>query len=99
MSHVQKRLRWLKLMALWRQSDSTIAVFCHQHRVSVPQFYYWRTKLAKKPAPTASQQLVPVVLQPSTPAIHLTLRLPNGVAVEGLDIGTLTHLLPQVAAL
>lgn len=40
------RRRWERLIALYKDSDSTVAEFCEQHGVSPASLYQWRRKLA-----------------------------------------------------
>src|SRR5574341_491075 len=84
---------WLERLARFPHSGLTPAQFCALEDVSLPSFYAWRRRLAAEALPAATPHdqaldlgppLLPVRLQPPTPAVELVLptgavlRLPHG---------------------
>ena len=51
---VQKRQAWAARFARYRASESSVARFCKQERVSPNTFYYWAKRLRTTLAPAAS---------------------------------------------
>jgi|SRR3954453_17771029 len=92
-SRAATRELWLDRLARFPASGLTVAQFCAIEAVSLPTFYSWKRRLAAEanasatpPDPGAERgpRLLPVRLQPCTPAIELVLstgavlRLPPG---------------------
>lgn len=57
------RRRWERLIALYKDSDSTVADFCEQHGVSSASLYQWRRKLAAAADETGQFLAVEIVGQ------------------------------------
>lgn len=42
-----KIVQWSSLFERFQKSNSSVTEFCHQERVTVAAFYYWRTRVPK----------------------------------------------------
>jgi transposase-like protein len=65
-------------------SGEPLAVYARRLGVTPARLYWWRTRLARTAiAPTlASLSLVPATVMSAEAASPITIRLPNGIAVE-----------------
>ena len=72
------RQRWSERLARYRDSGQTVAAFCADEGVSVPNYYHWKRKLAEMPRSTP---LVPIQLTASSPTA-LELVLPSGTILR-----------------
>lgn len=92
-SRAATREVWLDRLARFPSSGLTVAQFCAIEAVSVPTFYSWKRRLAADtldraashaPGGDGGPRLLPVRVQPSSPAVELVLptgavlRLPHG---------------------
>ncbi len=86
---------WQQHIVQWKDTEQTQIAYCREHALHIHQFSYWlhkgepvstqKTKsiTAASSAATTSA-FVPVVKhQPSLP--HLSLSLPNGMLLQGID--------------
>ena len=90
----QLKEQWQQRIQSWRQTSLSQAQWCKQNNVKPSQFWYWRKKLegsstSLKKDKTVSS-FVPVALAPepktpSTEATPLSISLPGGVTVSGID--------------
>jgi transposase len=78
--------QWLPHVEAWEQSGQSQSAYCREHNLVKSRFTYWKLKLR----PTTSRHqansmsgFVPVRARGKA-ASGLTLRLPNGIAVEGI---------------
>jgi hypothetical protein len=100
-SRAATREVWLDRLARFPASGLTPAQFCAIEAVSLPSFYYWKRRLAAEAQATAPEQapdrgtcLLPVRLQPPSPAVELV--LPTGAVlrlVPGCDLTWVRSLL------
>jgi hypothetical protein len=91
-SRAATRELWLDRLARFPSSGLTVAQFCAIEAVSLPSFYFWKRRLAAEaqadaPSDQAGDRrprLLPIRLQPASPAVELVLttgavlRLPPG---------------------
>jgi hypothetical protein len=88
--------QWQDRITAWQQSGLSQAAFCQANQLSYHQFIYWRQKLLPNPTETATtQQLLPVQCVPES-GNHLSITLPNGLRIQGIDannLALLTHVL------
>ena len=79
---------WSQLIEDWSDSGLSQQAFCRDRGLSYHKFHYWRKKLSRTP-PTKTlprtSALVPVSYQPKSPVSDLSVHLPNGVSLRGID--------------
>lgn len=76
--------QWRPHIEAWECSGLSQAAYCRKHGLVKCRFSYWKKKLSPVDADNERRSgFVPVRLAPTVTA-ELTLRLPNGVAVEGV---------------
>ncbi|WP_448215653.1 IS66 family insertion sequence element accessory protein TnpA [Endozoicomonas sp. 2B-B] len=88
---------WLERVQSWRDSGLTQSAWCQQHGIRVSKFGYWKRKLdttpSVKPTPNNSG-FVQVTPQPEPGApsriTPLSITLPSGVTVSGIDESNLS---------
>lgn len=94
------KTQWQQRLQSWRDSGLNQKQWCEQHKIRQPQFWYWKKKLeatslvtpGKGKAPTG---FVPVILEqnvldqkqvvPVAVPSPLTVSLPNGLTVSGIE--------------
>ena len=87
---------WLERVQSWQQSGLSQSAWCQQNDISVSKFGYWKRKLeavsASKPAQHSAFVPVTPAPQPLEPTTNseLTVVLPNGVTVSGINEGNLS---------
>jgi hypothetical protein len=85
----QERVQfWQEQVEAWQTSGLSGQAFCKQHDLSYHRFVYWRRKQSRtQPDPSASAAgFVRVTqAQPASPDRELTLVLPNGVSITGIQ--------------
>ena len=103
----QQKLEWAEHLQAQRDSDLSQQAYCAQHSLKPHQFWYWKRKLeggTDKPTKCRRQSkpsgFVPVKMVTRTSTQSLSVNLPNGITVSGIDehnhrlaqqlIGTLT---------
>ena len=89
MSH---SLHWQQHIDAWRQSGGSQAQYCREHELDQSQFSYWKRKLATlnahnhpKSAVRASGFAVAQLAVMPEPAASLSISLPNGIVLGGID--------------
>ncbi len=81
---------WRERLEDFAQANTTVADWCYFNHVSVHQYYYWKRRLAPKPAPTTAQEAWMPVDIVETP--------PNPTASTGVTVriaGTRIELTPD----
>jgi hypothetical protein len=84
---------WQEHFTRWRASGLSQSEYCRQAGLSRHRFKYWRRKLDSSPLakrrrrPRASG-FVPVQVRAASHEPGLSLLLPNGIVVRGIDTGT-----------
>ena len=77
---------WLERIAAWEQSGQSQKSFCHQHELNYHRFGYWRRKFIEQ---NRTEQLgngfVPVQPLPDKAASGLSLTLPTGILIQGIE--------------
>ena len=87
---------WLARVQSWQQSGLSQSAWCQQNDISVSKFGYWKRKLetvsAAKPAQHPAFVPVTTAQEPVEPTANseLTVVLPNGVAVSGINEANLS---------
>ena len=81
---------WVEHFTQWRQSGLTQREYCRQAGLSRHRFKYWRRKLEPEQFgsrnPRASG-FVPVQVERPRVEASLSLSLPNGLILRGIDAG------------
>ena len=81
-------IHWQRHVAAWQGSGQSQAVYCRKHGLSGSRFSYWKRKLmAEETAPQRIQGAGFIAVQREDPdprPSELTVRFPNGVALEGI---------------
>jgi len=75
---------WQHHVDQWRKTGMSKAMYCQQHDLVYHQMVYWSTKSAAVNAKPAGG-FVPVNLGSDVPDVGLSIRLPNGITIEGFD--------------
>ena len=73
----QKRELWQARIKDWQASGLNQSAYCRQHGLALPQFQYWKRRLAE-PAPRRGLRLVPIKMEKgfgTSPGIRETIRL------------------------
>jgi hypothetical protein len=99
----QLRQIWQERISQWEQTGQTQKAFCDAHNFDYHQFGYWRRRLQilehsteAKPFRTGFAQ---VMARPMAASSGLSVTLPNGVRLEGVDAGnvsTVCHLIDRL---
>ena len=97
---------WRERLDDFAQDNATVVDWCYFNHVSVPQFYYWRRRLAPKTDPPKDKtQFLPVAVVEAEPtptaATGVTVRI-AGTAIEltrGFDPTTLQAVVTALSAL
>lgn len=92
---------WPQRIRDWEQSGLSGAAFCKQHGLVYHQFAYWKRQVREPKAGDAQTQASRLVkvAQASGAEHGITIRLPGGMEIDGLDasnIGLLGRILEQL---
>lgn len=102
MSNTPREAHWQQHIAAWQSSGLSQKSYCDEHGLKSYQLSYWHRKQVKANnlTETANQktaEFVPITVNtPSTPMRGLSLRLPNGCELSGIEahhLGLLPSLL------
>ena len=77
---------WRSHIDAWQRSGLSQAAYCREHQLVKSRFTYWKNKLQKSHSSRTVQSgpgFVPVEIIDAEPSAF-TVRLPNGVALEGV---------------
>ena len=88
----EKRAWWANHIKAWKASGKTQSGYCRQHQIKPHQLIYWKQvfETGSEQVP-ASSGFIPVQVASSQPRSQgLTVRLSNGVCVEGIQTDNLT---------
>ena len=88
-----RRAFWQRHVSRWRASELSKATYCQQHTLTYHQMVYWCRKVELADVPEApSRGFIAVNVSTSATSISnhaghsaLSLRLPNGVTIEGIN--------------
>lgn len=85
---------WLKHIKCWQSSKISQADYCKRNKIIVHRFGYWKRKLipldavpSKNPSPGFARVNVVPTVQQNT---GLSLHLPNGFSLQGINANNLT---------
>lgn len=87
----EKRAYWAEVVKKWKESGETRSKYCRRHHLKPHQLIYRiqveESKNRTKPMPTTKGFVALQVTETHTPGI--TLRMPNGLQIEGVHAGNL----------
>ncbi len=91
---ITKAAFWQQHIVQWKDTEKTQIAYCREHALHIHQFSYWLhkgepVKAQKTKSITTTSAFVPVVKR-QTPLPHLSLSLPNGMLLQGIDSENLT---------
>jgi hypothetical protein len=78
---------WQRHIGQWRDSGLSRVAYCKQYSLVYHQMVYWCSKETKETddAKGASSDFIAVSVAPTLSHSALSIRLPNGIAIEGID--------------
>ncbi len=78
--------QWQDHIDLWQQTSLSQAQYCRSHQLSQTQFSYWKHKfLGKHSTEAISSQFTIARVQTTCATSALSVTLPDGVLIEGVD--------------
>ena len=84
MKSQQRADYWREQITLWQASGLSGQIFCQQHQLTYHQFVYWRQKYRD-----SEENILPGFAKVTTTvpvnSAELTLSLPNGLVITGLN--------------
>jgi len=87
----EKRTYWFRHVKAWRSSGETQRSYCQHHQLKPHQLTYWKHVFEAKSETAPAQPsngFIPV--QMTAPASQgLTLRIPGGMCIEGIQANNL----------
>lgn len=90
-----KAAQWRSHIQAWQQSGLSQARYCQQHELVLCRFVYWRRKLRDRPQPSSGF----VQVTPRATSESLSVRLPSGLEIRGVDAGNLAVVTELLARL
>ncbi|MBL4704816.1 MAG: hypothetical protein JKY54_09860 [Flavobacteriales bacterium] len=89
----EKQASWVTHIQSQKVSKLNQREYCDEHFLDVCQFSYWKKKLERKNKttpilPTTSKKstdFIPVSVQPQVTSTGLSITLPNGITLEGIN--------------
>ena len=90
MNFQERRQVWQQHIVASEVSGLSGAAFCKQHDLNYGQFNYWRKKLqqGKLVEPSAGfAQVLPLAVAPNRSSDELSVHLPSGIRVSGVNAG------------
>jgi hypothetical protein len=91
MKSQQRADYWREQITLWQASGLSGQIFCQQHQLTYHQFVYWRQKY-REPEENISPGFAKVTATALVNSAELTLSLPNGLVITGLNDSNVTLL-------
>lgn len=89
----EKRRYWEDHVNQWQSSGESQSNYCRQHQLHLHQFTYWKQALdgksSKAVATSAGFVKVEVIPAPQLSTQRLSIRLPNGIHIEGANADNL----------
>ncbi len=78
---------WQRHVTQWRDSGLSKMAYCQQYSLVYHQMVYWCSKAGKSvdDVKIASTDFVTVTVSPTYADSGLSVRLPNGISIEGID--------------
>lgn len=82
---------WQEQITAWENSGQSQTTFCEQHELNYHRFGYWRRKFLgqSKPGLKSTSGFVPVRPVPGRTSSGLSLTLPSGVLIQGIEADNL----------
>ena len=87
---------WQERIDNWSQSRLSKSAYCKSHDINYHQMIYWSNKLS--PADSNSSGFVAVSAPPRSIVTGLSLRLPNGIEILGVEEHRIGSIIKQVSA-
>ncbi len=89
-TRAEKRIYWTRHIKAWQASGSSRSAYCRHHDLKLHQLTYWISVLDEKSRAVAppSNKFIPVRVAPSSAGF--TVRLPNGIRIEGVGAESLS---------
>jgi hypothetical protein len=93
---------WHEQITAWEHSGKSQKAFCEQHDLNYHRFGYWRRKFVEQAQEYGDKPcsgFVPVERSHPGSMSGLSLRLPNGVVIQGIDqnnLAVVSQLLRQL---
>jgi len=93
----QKRKHWAQHVSAWQTSNLSQQAYCQKHDLTPHQFTYWKSKTSttcgrpEKVAISSQVQaatFVPVEMLLQAEAPEVTIQLPNGARIMGVNVQT-----------
>jgi len=77
---------WQHHIDAWQQTQLSQAQYCRSHQLDQSQFSYWKRKvLGASNASTVSSQFTIAQVETQHTTSTLSVTLPNGVLIDGVD--------------
>ncbi len=87
---VSREAFWQRHVSQWRTSGLSKMAYCQQFALAYHQMVYWSKKEISSVVPeTRSGGFVAVSVSANTRDSGLSLRLPNGITIEGITDGSI----------
>ena len=84
---ISREAFWLRHVEQWRESGLSKMAYCQQNSLVYHQMVYWSSKSTRETdvAKGASNDFIAVSVTPTLAHSGLSVRRPNGIAIEGID--------------
>lgn len=92
---------WQTQIDAWENSGMSQQAFCREHSLNYPRFVYWRRKfrLEETNESAANTGFVPVMAATGAPESALSVSLPSGLQLHGIDCSNLDVVLQLLGRL
>ena len=89
--------QWYQHIDAWELTHSTQADYCRNNQLPPHQFSYWKNKRLKNNSKTVTSKFAIAHVETSSQITHSTLSmtLPNGIIIDGIDANN-AHIIPQL---
>ena len=87
---------WRQQITVWQASGQTQKAFCEANGLNFHRFGYWRRKLLHRADAGRKKDsgFVPVTVRSQPAPTHLSIQLPNGLVLQGIDRDNLERVYP-----
>jgi len=88
----QKRAHWVSVVQDWKSSGDSQSRYCQRHNIKPHQLTYWAqvSNSTQRPEPSKNHNGFVALPIPDIQSPGLTIRLPNGLQLEGVTPSNLT---------
>ena len=86
---------WKERIDSWSESGLSKSAYCKNHNINYHQMIYWSNKLS--PTNVSSSGFVAVSVQPVAITTALSLRLPNGIEILGVEEHRIASIIQRVS--